>query len=229
MGATFSSGASVAICTDKPQYLAGQSVQAAIRVNLSKPLRLTRLYAQVTGFEKTCVQYEESYTTTDSDGKSQTEYRTEYDRCTTEFYQQTVNLAEFGGKDVLPCALDYNVSFQLPLDGPSTFHVTSGGEYAHICYEVEVRLQRPGITKWDKVSTVEVDVVAPSLRGPPMATMIHDNQNITTCCCCHRCHTRLNLNLLVKLHNRDNGILGVQWCFVLVSRQTNVFLVTPLG
>merc|ERR1719157_249325 len=162
--------------TDKPQYVAGQPVQACVRVILSKPIALTRLYAQVTGLEKSCVEYIERETRhyTDSDGNSKTETieHRRYEYAERIFYSQECQLSEFGGQIVQPGTLDYTVNFQLPVDGLSTFHIQRGRDYAHIFYEVEVRLQRPGIMKWDKVSAAEVDVVAPSNKGPPTALMV---------------------------------------------------------
>ena len=98
MGSSFSSGARVAICTDKPQYLAGQPVQAAVRVDLSKQIRLQNLYVQVTGFEKTCVEYEETETRKDSNGNDETITHTRSSYTQRAFFNQTVNLQNFGGR-----------------------------------------------------------------------------------------------------------------------------------
>jgi hypothetical protein len=185
-GGWFSSGASVAVSTNKSQFMPGESGQARAHLNFQKPIQVSKIYALIQGNEDVCVQYTQTHTrdTTDSDGNRTTESytTTEYDTRNKKIFSQQVPLAEFvQGQTLMPGGLDYIVNFALPKDIPSSFSICRGSDRASICYSVSIHLQRPGIFTADKVSSVMIDVVSPPTR-PPMSTMIQNDQEVVACC-----------------------------------------------
>jgi len=126
MGATFSSGNSVYVQTDRPDYVSGQDVKGNAYVNIVSPISCNGIFLTLEGTERTHWSERKSRqipdgTNEDGSTRYQTEYYTEEHRGDHVIIRQRSMLYNLGGQALNPGQYTFPFTFRLPTGIPGSF------------------------------------------------------------------------------------------------------------
>ncbi|CAD6199616.1 unnamed protein product [Caenorhabditis auriculariae] len=133
---------SLRVVFDSPQavFFPGQSVTGQVVMNTCQSMKARQLKVIVDGRAYTHWTRSESYSTTGSDGKSQTQTRSiPYSATVMYASGESILWTSGSGNTLLPGNYNFPFSFVLPLNCPPSYE----GLYGYIRYRVKVELDRP--------------------------------------------------------------------------------------
>lgn len=179
------SSASISIATDKLQYIAGETVEGYVEVNVVETTSASELFVIFEGKAKTCVGYDvqvvKNMRHKHGPGVDDKVTERRHARRQREVISKEILVASFSGGTIQPGRYQFKFAFALPGDLPGSCHVKRNDHYGEISYYLKVKMNRPGITKKNLVARAMVNLDS---KAPEISEItVEDESQVNTCCC----------------------------------------------
>lgn len=171
------SSASISIATDKLQYIAGETIEGYVEVEVTDTTSASDLWVIFEGKARTKVGWDDHV----GEGEDRhTERR--HERAKADITSKEIKVATFPDGEIQPGTYQFKFLLELPEDLPGSCHVARRDHAAEISYGLKVKMNRPGVLKKNLVARAVVDLDS---KAPEMKEnfKVEDESQVNTLCC----------------------------------------------